>query len=146
MVDTPRTARDIPFTRQPAARGTRWLAQSYAMFAKARMHWVVLLLTYYAVLLVAEFVPLIGVLAAPVLKPVFAVGFLAAAWTQERGQMPGIHLLFRGFRANVWALVLLGVVYAVGITVAISASQFVDGGKLFALISARVPADVDQEI
>ncbi len=116
------------------------------MFARARMHWVVLLLAYYAVLLVAEFVPLIGVLAAPVLKPVFAVGFLAAAWTQERGQMPGIHLLFRGFRANVWALVLLGVVYAVGITVAISASQFVDGGKLFALISARVPADVDQEV
>lgn len=146
MADTPRVARDIPFTRQPAGHGTRWLAQSYAMFARARMHWAVLLLAYYAVLLVAEFVPLIGVLAAPVLKPVFAVGFLAAAWTQERGQMPGIHLLFRGFRANVWALVLLGVVYAVGITVAISASQFVDGGKLFALISARVPADVDQEV
>jgi hypothetical protein len=115
------------------------------MFSKARMHWVVLLLTYYAVLLVAEFVPLIGVLAAPVLKPVFAVGFLAAAWTQERGSMPALPLLFRGFRSNVWALVLLGIVYAVGITVAISASQVVDGGKLLALVSERMPADADQD-
>ena len=145
MADSPRTVSDIPFVRQPSAHGTRWLAQSYAMFAKARMHWVVLLLTYYVVLLVAEFIPFIGVLAAPVLKPVFAVGFLAAAWSQERGETPGIALLFRGFRSNVWALVLLGVVYAVGITVAISASQFVDGGKLLSLISDRMPVDADQD-
>src|SRR5262249_4879941 len=139
-------ARTIVFTRQPAVHGARWLAQSYSMFAKARMHWVLLLLTYYAVLLVAEFVPFVGVLAAPVLKPVFAVGFLAAAWTQERGTMPGIRLLFRGFRSNVWALVLLGVVYAIGITIAISASQLVDGGKLLSLISDRMPVEADQDV
>ncbi|MEO5765030.1 MAG: BPSS1780 family membrane protein [Casimicrobiaceae bacterium] len=145
MADRRQIARDIAFTRQPGANGTRWLARSYAMFAKARMNWIVLLLTYYAVLLLAEFVPFIGVLAAPVLKPVFAVGFLAAAWTQERGEMPGFQLLFRGFRSNLSALVLLGIVYAVGITIAISASQFVDGGKLLALISDRMPAELDQE-
>ena len=33
-------------------------------------------------------VPFVGALAAPLLKPVFAVGFLAAAWTQERGGTP----------------------------------------------------------
>ena len=146
MDDDRGAARTIAFTRQPAVHGARWLAQSYAMFAKARMHWVLLLLTYYAVLLVAEFVPFVGVLAAPVLKPVFAVGFLAAAWTQERGTMPGIRLLFRGFRSNVWALVLLGVVYAIGITIAISASQLVDGGKLLSLISDRMPVEADQDV
>jgi hypothetical protein len=146
MDDNRGAARTIAFTRQPAVHGARWLAQSYSMFAKARMHWVLLLLTYYAVLLVAEFVPFVGVLAAPVLKPVFAVGFLAAAWSQERGTLPGIRLLFRGFRSNVWALVLLGVVYAIGITVAISASQLVDGGKLLSLISDRMPVEVDQDV
>jgi len=115
------------------------------MFRRARMHWILLLFTYYGVLLLADFVPFVGGLAAPLLKPVFAVGFLAAAWTQERGGMPGVRQLFQGFRSNMWALVLLGVVFVVGITAAISATALVDGGKLFQLVANPVPQDLDQD-
>jgi len=142
-MDDTRPAGSIPFTRQPAAHGTQWLARSYAMFRKARMHWVLLLFVYYGVLVVADLVPLIGGFAAPILKPVFAVGFLAAAWTQERGGMPGVTLLFRGFRANLVALVILGVVFVVGITAAIAATALVDGGKLFALLANPMPQDLE---
>jgi len=145
MTPTSPRARDIPFSRQPGMHGTRWLADSYAMFRRARMHWILLLFTYYGVLLIADFVPFVGGLAAPLLKPVFAVGFLAAAWTQERGGMPGIRQLFQGFRSNLWALVLLGVVFVVGITAAISATALVDGGKLFQLVANPVPQDLDQD-
>ena len=138
-------ARDIAFVRQPGARGTAWLAASYAMFSKARLHWIVLLFTYYGVLLVADFIPFIGGLAAPLLKPVFAVGFLAAAWSQERGGTPGVRELFQGFRSNLWALVLLGVVFVVGITAAISATALIDGGKLFELVTNPVPRELDQD-
>jgi hypothetical protein len=129
-VDDTRLAGPIPFARQPAAHGTQWLARGYAMFRKARMHWVLLLFVYYGVLVLADLVPLIGGFAAPILKPVFAVGFLAAAWTQERGGMPGVTLLFRGFRSNVVALVILGV-------------ALVDGGKLFALLANPMPQDLE---
>jgi len=138
-------ARDIAFVRQPGARGTAWLATSYAMFSRARLHWIVLLFTYYGVLLVADFIPFVGGLAAPLLKPVFAVGFLAAAWSQERGGRPGVRELFQGFRSNILALVLLGVVFVVGITAAISATALVDGGKLFDLVTNPVPQDLDQD-
>jgi hypothetical protein len=115
------------------------------MFSKARLHWIVLLFTYYGVLLVADFIPFIGGLAAPLLKPVFAVGFLAAAWSQERGGTPGVRELFQGFRSNLWALVLLGVVFVVGITAAISATALIDGGKLFELVTNPVPQELDQD-
>jgi hypothetical protein len=142
MNDAPR---EIAFTRQPGSRGVAWLKQSYVMFSKARMAWIVLLLTYYGVLLVVDFVPLVGGLAAPILKPLFAVGFLAAAWTQERGGAPEVRLLFRGFRSNVWALVGLGIFFVMGMTIAIGATAAIDGGRLFDLLANPAPEDLDQD-
>jgi hypothetical protein len=138
-------ARDIAFTRHPAARGTAWLKDSYALFRKARLAWIMLLFTYYGVLLFADFVPFIGGLVALVLKPVFAVGFLAAAWTEERGGRPEVRALFRGFRSNVWALVALGVVFVAGMTAAIAATAAIDGGKLFDVVANPAPQDLDQD-
>ena len=57
------------------------------MFGKNPLAWLLLLFTYYLLVGIAEFGPWarIGQVVAPVLKPLFTVGFLAAAWTQERG-------------------------------------------------------------
>ena len=137
--------RDIPFTRQPGARGSAWLKESYALFRKARLNWIVLLFTYYGVLLIVDLIPFIGGIAAPLLKPVFAVGFLAAAWTQESGGTPKVRQLFQGYRSNIWALVALGAVFVIGVTAAIGATALVDGGKLFQLVANPVPQDLDQE-
>jgi hypothetical protein len=135
----------ILFTRHAGVHGFAWLKESYAMFSRARLAWILLLLAYYMVLVFVDFVPLIGGLAAPLLKPVFAVGFLAAAWTQERGGVPAFRLLFQGFRSNVLALCLLGIVFVVGMMIAIGATAAVDGGKLFDLLLNPAPADLDQD-
>ena len=79
----------IGFTRYDGARGFGWLKEAYAMFSGARLAWILLLLSYYMMLVFVDFVPFVGGLAAPLLKPVFAVGFLAAAWTQERLSFEG---------------------------------------------------------
>jgi hypothetical protein len=143
--DGPRTVRNISFSAQSSAHGTRWLVHSYAMFAKARPQWAMLLLTYYMVLVAADLVPFVGGFLAFILKPVLAVGFLAAAWTQERGEKPVLSLLFRGFRSNLPALALLGVVFVVGMNAAMRATALIDDGKLFALIANAGPQDVDQD-
>src|SRR5205809_485356 len=83
--------------------------------------------------------------AAPLLKPVFAVGFLAAAWTQERGGAPAVRQLFQGFRSNVFALCSLGVVFVLGMMIAVGATAAIDGGKLFDLIANPAPQDLDQD-
>ena len=79
--------------------------------------------------------PYVGPYAMTILKPVFAVGLLAAAWTQERGGAPALSQLFAGFRANLWSLLPIGVFYVVGITAAVFASSLVDNGKLLDLMS-----------
>jgi hypothetical protein len=133
----PPPATAIPFVRRDARRGMFWLRRAYAMFRAAPLPWLLLLLIYYALVALAELGPWpsIGKLAASVLKPVFAVGFLAAAWSQERGGRPALRDLFRGFRSNLRALLPLGVVFFAGMTLAIGATALIDGGALIAWVS-----------
>lgn len=132
---------DIAITRYPAIRGVAWLREAYAMLSTARLQWLLLVLLYYFVLGVIDLVPVLGQLAVPVLKPVFAVGFLAAAWAQERGGKPEPRQLFQGFRSNLWALLPLGVLLLVGITLSILATALVDDGKLLDLLSGKTKLD-----
>ena len=128
------TAADIPFTRHDGRRGIAWLRQSYAMFARHRLAWIGLLLAYYVLLLAIEALPVIGTFVAPLVKPVLSVGFLAGAWTQERGGKPSATMVFRGFGSNLRALLPLGIVFVLGISVALGATTLVDGGMLVDLM------------
>ncbi|TMH31917.1 MAG: hypothetical protein E6H66_15145 [Betaproteobacteria bacterium] len=131
------SSKPIPFTRRDARQGTVWLKSAYAMFRHAPLAWLALLFAYYLLVAVAGFGPwaMIGQVVAGLLKPVFAVGFLAAAWTQERGGKPKLEHLFRGFRSNLYALIALGVVFLVGMTLAILSTTLIDGGMLIAVFS-----------
>jgi len=134
------TPRDVVYTVHAARSGVAWLANAWALFARARLPWLYLLATYYLVMMAVDLVPLIGQLAVPVIKPVFAVGFLAAAWTQERGGKPRVADLFMGFRSNLRALLVLGAVFVAGITIAVLSTTLVDGGKLIDALTAPAPA------
>jgi hypothetical protein len=127
----------IPFARREARNGILWIKRAYTMFRAAPLRWLLLLSTYYLLIGLLEFGPLqaVGLFVAPLLKPVFAVGFLAAAWSQERGIAPRFEHLFRGFRSNLLALVPLGAVFLVGMTLALISTALVDGGRLMALLS-----------
>ena len=93
-----------------------------------------------------DLVPLVGQLAVPLVKPVFAVGFLAAAWTQERGGTPRVPDLFQGFRSNLRALLTLGAVFVAGITVAVMSTALVDGGRLLDTLTSPAPTtDAERE-
>jgi len=131
------SAGPIPFARRDARNGLEWLKQAYALFRAAPLRWLLLLFTYYVLIALMELGPLqtLGQFVAPLLKPVFAVGFLAAAWSQERGIAPRFADLFRGFRSNLLALVPLGAVFLAGITLAVLATTLIDDGKLIAILS-----------
>jgi hypothetical protein len=132
---------DIPFARRDAAHGALWLRQAFVMLWANRVRWLLLLLAYYVLMWTLKSVPYLGPFVAPMLKPVFAVGFLAAAWSQERGGHPEAKHLFAGFRANLRALVPLGIVFVVGMTGAIAATSIVDGGKLLSVMSGTAVVD-----
>jgi hypothetical protein len=131
---------EVLFTRHGGGRGIAWLRESYRMFAQFRLAWIGLLLGYYLALLFIDLLPWIGVLLAPMIKPVLSVGFLAAAWTQERGGKPAIRMLLRGFGANLAALLPLGIVFVIGISVALGATALIDGGQFLDLLYGATPA------
>jgi hypothetical protein len=132
---------EISFARRPARHGILWLREAAGMLAAARVPWLMLLLIYYLIQLLVSIVPLVGPLAMMALRPVFTVGFLAAAWTQERGGRPEISHLFRGFRTNLWALIPIGLVLIAGTTIAVLATALVDGGALLDAITASTKTD-----
>jgi hypothetical protein len=140
----PATTPRFDFTRYDGRRGIAWLVESYRMFRQHRLRWIGLLLGYYVALWVVQHVPFLGVFIAPLLKPVFAVGFLAAAWTQERGGKPTMRMLVRGFEANVLRLLPLGVVFVAGVSLALGSTALVDGGRLLEMLfSAPASAEND---
>ena len=127
----------IAFELRPAAQGFAWLSRAATMFRAAPLPWLLLLFVYYLLVGLAEFGPWgsIGQFVAPLLRPVFAVGFLAAAWSQERGGMPKFAHLFRGFRSDLRALLPLGVVFLGGMLPAVKATSLIGGGELTTLLA-----------
>jgi len=127
----------IAFELRPAAHGIAWLSRAATMFRAAPLPWLLLLFVYYLLVALTEFGPwaLVGQFVAPLLRPVFAVGFLAAAWSQERGGVPKFVHLFRGFRSDLRALLPLGIVFLGGMLLAVKATTLVDDGQLISLLS-----------
>jgi len=134
-------SRAIPFERLPAQQGSQWLREAFRMLSARRSQWLSLLLLYYLILGIIDLVPYLGQIVAPLLKPVLSVGFLAAAWSQERGDTPRLTQMFEGFRSNLWALLPLGLVFVVGITLAILGTALVDDGKLVDALSGKSRID-----
>jgi uncharacterized membrane protein len=95
-----------------------------------------LVLAYVAAIVAVSAIPVAGPYVAGVLRPVLAVGLLAAAWKQERGGAPELPQLFQGFRSNVVSLVCIGIFTVVGIWLSVRASALVDGGRLLELRGA----------
>lgn len=133
-MSAPIRASDIVFTRHDARRGVAWLVEAFALFRRAPLQWIALMVLYVMFMYVAAIVPALGFVFL-LLRPVLAVGLLAAAWTQERGGRPRIGHLFQGFRANLRALLALGALYIAGITLGILATVLFDGGTLLSLVS-----------
>lgn len=131
----------ILYVRYSGRRGGAWLQDASRMLAAARVPWLMLLLVYYMIQLVMSVIPLVGPVAMMVLRPVFTVGFLAAAWTQERGGRPEVRHLFRGFKANLWALIPIGCVLTIGTTLAVMSTALIDGGVLLEAITSNAKPD-----
>ena len=134
----------LGFTRHPARSGVAWLRRAFAMFSQFRLAWILLFWGYFVALFVVNLVPIVGPFAVFVVKPVLAVGMLAAAWIQERGGTPALRQLFHGFRSNVFALLAIGVFFVIGMALAVQASALVDGGKLRDLVSGHTTLTEEQ--
>jgi hypothetical protein len=109
----------------PAKDGFEWLRLSFRLF---RMQWLRYVSITAVFILILQFAGAItaGILSA-FLLPVLKVGFLAAAWHQERGETPLVSHLFAGFKSNLKALLPIGLFCVVMFHVAARIALWVAG-------------------
>ncbi len=136
-------AKEITFVANArASEGAAWVYRSWLMF---RLHWprYIGLTSLYLLLmqLTATFTGPLVVL----LNPVLSVGFLAAAWHHERGELPELQHLFAGFRSNWRVLVALGGVQLLGLIVALTVGLLASGLSFEQLKSIEEQGNVPPE-
>lgn len=114
----------------PASHGFGWLAQGWHLFRVAPLAWLLLVFAYWFLMTLISVLPVIGVVAASILVPPFAVGFMAASRAAERGGPVAVGLLFEGFRRRVDVQLTLGGIYLLSLALLLAASTLADGGAL----------------
>lgn len=92
-----------------AGRGINWWSEAWALFMKNPGMWIVLALILLVILVVLSVIPLLGSLAASLLLPVFAGGWMLAARKLETGGTLEVGDLFVGFKGDkLTPLLVLG--------------------------------------
>ncbi len=124
----------ITFSLVPAIEGFDWLRGSIRIFRSQWLRYTSIAALFLLVMQVASVIS--GGLLFVFLKPVLSVGFLAAAWHHERGELPQARHLFAGFKSNLKALLPLGGVYLLGVLVAASIALALSGISMEQLMAA----------
>jgi hypothetical protein len=115
----------IEFSVVPARDGFEWVRITVRLFRAQWLRYTSLAALFLLIMQVSSFVS--SGLLVVFLKPILSVGFLAAAWHHERGQMPETKHLFAGFKSNLKALLPLGFVYVLGIFIALALAIALQG-------------------
>jgi uncharacterized membrane protein len=99
---------------QSAGAGVEWIGEGWKLFARAPLMWVIAMLVVFVLMVVVNFVPLIGTVASQIFQPVFAAGFVVACRSLETGGEFELEHLFAGFKRNLGNLVIVGIILLAG--------------------------------
>ena len=133
---------NVAFSIVPAAEGFEWLRGSLRIFRTQWLRYTSIAALFLLIMQIASVIS--GGLLFVFLKPVLSVGFLAAAWHHERGELPEARHLFAGFKSNLRALLPLGGVYLIGVLIAASIAVVASGITLEQVMSAEGQPKMDE--
>ena len=115
----------------PARTGMVWVKLGIRTFFKQPLALAGLFFMFMAVMTIASQVPFIGFVLAMMLLPAATLGLMAATREATDGRFPMPLVLLAAFRAGRQqgrAMLVLGMLYALGFLMAMGASYLVDGG------------------
>ena len=116
----------------PARHGVLWVRLGIRTFFRQPLALTGLFFIFMAVMSVISMVPVIGNVLALGLLPAATLGLMVATQEALKGQFPMPTVLFSGFRAGrtqLRAMLVLGVLYALGFVGVLGISALADGGK-----------------
>src|SRR3989338_7582964 len=131
--------------RLAAGQGWQWIKQGYALFMKAPLLWVVLLLICFFAVAGLSAVPVVGEPLTSLLLPVVLVGLMTGCRALEHGEELELAHLFSGFRQRTAQLVTLGGIALVGQFLIFGVMMMVGGATLVGILMSGQPVE-DPEI
>lgn len=128
-----------------AGQGWQWIKQGYALFMKAPLLWMVLLLICFIAAAGLSAVPVVGEPLASLLLPVVLAGLMVGCRALEHGEELELAHLFSGFQQRTAQLVTLGGIALVGQFLIFGAMMMVGGAALVGILMSGQPVE-DPEI
>jgi len=109
LCSTPRTT--------TGSRGWGWIAEGFGIFTAAPGIWVVNIIILVLISFVAIVIPIIGPIVQSLIQPVFTAGLMLGARSIDSGGPLTVGHLFQGFQRRAGALMGVGAIYFVGLSV-----------------------------
>lgn len=116
----------------PARTGLAWVKLGIRTFFKQPLALSGLFFMFMAVLSVASLLPFVGSVLALALLPAATLGLMAATLESTRGKFPMPSILISAFRAGQQrkrAMLVLGLLYALGFLGMLGVTALIDGGQ-----------------
>lgn len=131
--------------RLQTGQGWQWIKQGYALFMKAPLLWIVVLLICFIAVAGLSAVPVVGEPLASLLLPAVLVGLMVGCRALEHGEELELAHLFSGFRQHTAQLVTLGGIALVGQFLIFGVMMMVGGATLVSILMSGQPVE-DPEI
>jgi uncharacterized membrane protein len=127
--------------RLQAGRGWEWIKQGYALFAKAPLLWIVLLVICLVAAVAISAIPFIGEPLVSLLMPAMVVGLMAGCRALHNGEELELPHLFSGFQKHTAPLVTLGGITLVAQFLILGVMMLVGGGALVSILMSSTGVD-----
>ena len=128
-----------------AGQGWQWIKQGYALFIKAPLLWIVVVLICFIAAAGLSAVPVVGEPLTSLLLPVVLAGLMAGCRALEHGEELELAHLFSGFQQHTTQLVTLGGIALVGQFLIFGVMMMVGGATLVGILMSGQPVE-DPEI
>jgi uncharacterized membrane protein len=132
------------YQRLPAGHGWQWLKLGYALFMKAPLLWIVLLMICFIAAAGLSAVPVVGEPLASLLMPVVIAGLMSGCRALEQDDELELPHLLSGFRQHTAQLVTLGGISLVGQLLIFGVMMLIGGATLVSLLMSGQPPEDPQ--
>jgi len=122
-----------------AERGWIWVKQGYALFMKAPLLWIVLLMICMAAAIALSSVPMVGEPLVSLLMPVVLAGLYVGCRALQQNEELELAHLFTGFHRQTTQLVTLGGITLVGQFLIFGLMMLLGGAVLVNILMSAQP-------
>ncbi len=122
-----------------SGHGWGWIKQGYALFMKAPLLWIVLIVIAFVSAIAISAVPVVGEPLVSLLMPAVLVGLMSGARDLQRGEELEIAHLFSGFQKHTSQLVTLGGIALVAQFAIFGVMMIVGGSAIVGILMSHEP-------